>query len=81
MWASAFAAHRLLSTGSVVVVHRLSYSVACEIFLDQRSNPYLPALADGFFTTEPPGKLNHPFFKEMTTSLGQREDMKTQRMV
>ena len=29
---------------------------ACEIFLDQRSNPYPSALGGGFFTTEPPGK-------------------------
>ena len=27
-----------LSTGSIVVVHRLSYSVACQIFLDQGLN-------------------------------------------
>src|SRR5574337_44455 len=27
------------------------------IFPTQRSNPHLPALAGGFFTTEPPGKL------------------------
>ena len=29
----------LQSTGSVVVAHRLSYSTACGIFLDQGSNP------------------------------------------
>ena len=29
--------HRLSSSGSVVVVHRLSCSTACGIFLDQRS--------------------------------------------
>ena len=81
MWASAFVARRLSGIGSVVVVHRLSYPVACEIFPDQRSNPYLPALAGGFFITEPPEKPNHPFFKEITTSLGQREDVKTQRMI
>ena len=31
-------------------------SVAHEIFLDLVSNPCLPALAGGVFTTEPPGK-------------------------
>ena len=33
---------RLLSTGSVAVVHRLSCSEACGIFLDQGSNPCRP---------------------------------------
>ena len=41
IWASAVAAPRLWSTGSVVVVHRLSCSTACGIFLDQGSNPCL----------------------------------------
>ena len=36
---SVFAAPRSKSTGSVVVVHRLSNSVACGIFPDQGSNP------------------------------------------
>ena len=36
--ASVVAALRLWSTGSVVVVHGLSCSAACGIFLDQRSN-------------------------------------------
>ena len=40
---------------SVAVAHVLSYSKACGIFPDQGSNPS-PALAGGFFTTEPPGK-------------------------
>ena len=33
---------RLWSTGSIVVVHGPSCSVACGIFLDQGSNPCLP---------------------------------------
>ena len=39
--ASLVAEHRLYSTDSVVKAHRLSCSVACGIFLDQRSNPCL----------------------------------------
>ena len=35
---SPVAKHRLQSVGSVVAVHRLSCTVACGIFLDQRSN-------------------------------------------
>ena len=42
--------------GSVVVVHRLSCSAACGIFLDQGSNPRPPELAGRFFSTAPPGK-------------------------
>ena len=39
---------------------RLSCSTARGIFLDQGSNLCLPALAGGFFPTEPPGKpLEH----------------------
>ena len=38
MWASVVVAHGLLSAGSVVVVHRLSCSVACGVFLDQGLN-------------------------------------------
>ena len=36
---SVVVARGLQSAGSVVVVHRLSCSTACGIFLDQRSNP------------------------------------------
>ena len=45
----------LWSTGFVVVVHRLSCSVACRMLLDQGSNRSL-ALQGKFFTSEPPGK-------------------------
>ena len=38
---SAVADPRLYSTGSIVVVHGLSCSEACGIFLDQGSNSYL----------------------------------------
>ena len=46
----------LQSTDSTVVVHGLSYSRACGIFLDQISNPVSSALEGGFFTTEPSEK-------------------------
>ena len=39
--ASAVAEHRLYSTGSIVVVHRFSYSMACGIFPDHGSNSCL----------------------------------------
>ena len=39
--ASFVAEHRLWSTGSVVVEHKLSYSVACGTFPDQELNPCL----------------------------------------
>ena len=48
--------------GYIVLVHRLSCSEAHVIFLDQGLNPVSPALAGGFFTTEPPGKPPHPTF-------------------
>ena len=38
IWPSVVAAHRLQSTGSVVVVHRLSRFAACGIFLNQALN-------------------------------------------
>ena len=38
VWASVVAAHRPSSTGSAVVAHGLSCSIACGIFLDQGSN-------------------------------------------
>ena len=48
---------RLQSTGSVIVAHGLSCSLACGILLDQGSNScLLHRLAGRFFTTEPPGK-------------------------
>ena len=37
-WASAVIARRLYSAGSVIVAHRLSWSLACGIFLDQELN-------------------------------------------
>ena len=50
------AVHRLLiAVASLVVEHGLSYPEACEIFLDQ--GLVSPALAGGFLTTEPPGKV------------------------
>ena len=45
----------LHSMGSVVVAQGLSWSAACGVFSDQGSN-LSPALAGGFFTTEPPWK-------------------------
>ena len=40
----------------LIVAHGLSCSTACEIFLDQGSNPTSSALASRLFTVEPPGK-------------------------
>ena len=57
-------ARRLWSTGSIVVVHRLSCSAVCGIFLDQGVEPVSPALASGFFTTEPPGKSPYCFLSQ-----------------
>ena len=52
----------LWSTGSIVVAHRLSCSVACGIFPDPGIKPVSPpVLAGRFFTTEPPGKLHVSF--------------------
>ena len=42
--------------GSVIVACGLSCSTACGIFLDQRLNPWPPALAGEFLTTGPPGR-------------------------
>ena len=47
---------RLESTGSIVVVHWLSCSTACGIFLDQGWNSVSPVLAGRFFTTESAAK-------------------------
>ena len=41
---------------SVLVVHGLSYSTACGIFLDQGLNPCAFALAGWFLTSGPPGR-------------------------
>ena len=54
----------LWSTGSLVVVHELSCSAACGIFLDQGVELVFPALASRFFTTEPPGKSPHCFLSQ-----------------
>ena len=54
-YASAVATARLLSTGSVVVVHGLSCLTACGIYPDHGSN-LSPTLAGELFTTEPLGK-------------------------
>ena len=58
------------STGSVAVGHGISCSTACGIFPDQGSNPMSPALAGGFFATEPPGKsLKSPNLKAQVTKV------------
>ena len=51
------------STGSSVVAHGLSYSVAYEIFPDQGLNPRSLTVPSRFFTTEPPGEFPTPFLK------------------
>ena len=58
MWASVVVAAGLQSADSRVVAHRLTCSAARGIFLDQGSDP-CPVLADGFSTTETPGKPYH----------------------
>ena len=55
-WASVVAAHGPQRVGSVVVVHGLSCSTTCEIFLDQGSNLFSPVLAVRIPSTVPPGK-------------------------
>ena len=61
---SVVEASGLQSTGSVAVAHGLSCPSACGIFPDQRLNPVSPAPANGFVTSEPPGKpLNQYNFK------------------
>ena len=52
---SVVAVPGLSSTRSMVVAHRLSWSMACGIFPD-RDKLMFPALAGRFFTIEPPGK-------------------------
>ena len=56
VWASAVAAPRFQRTGSVVVGHRLSCSMACGIFPVQGLNLCLLHWQADSFTTEPPGK-------------------------
>ena len=50
--------HRLNSVG-----HRLSFSAACGIFLDQGLNPVSLALQGDLFMTESPGSLPECNFK------------------
>ena len=51
--------------GSVAVVHGLSCSMACGVFMDLPGSgiePVPPARAVGFFTPEPPGKPDGVLF-------------------
>ena len=58
-------------TGSVIMAHGPSCSVACGIFPDQGLNPCpLPALAGRFSTTAPPGKPSQRLL--MLKPLGKR---------
>ena len=52
---SVVVAPGLESTGSIIVVHRLSCSTVGRIFPNQGSNMCL-SIADRFFITEPPRK-------------------------
>ena len=54
---------RLMVVASLIVAHGLSCSMACEIFLDQGSNPMCSSLASRLFTVEPPGKPKAALFK------------------
>ena len=61
--ASPIVEHGLWSPGQIAVVHGLSCSAGCEIFPDKGLiGSMSPALAGGFFTTEPPGKPLSCFF-------------------
>ena len=62
---SVVAAPGLQSTGSIVVAHGLSRSVACGIFPDQGSNL---ALTGGFFTTQSPRKPSLSSFPSLCLS-------------
>ena len=57
--------------GSTVVAHGLTCSTACGIFPHVQSGiePVPPALAGGFFTTEPPGKSETKLLKGLDVKL------------
>ena len=57
---SEFAAHRLWSSGSVVVAYGLSCPTAWDLF-GPRIEPMSPALVDRCLTTGPLGKSKHYF--------------------
>ena len=59
---SAAGAPGLQSTGSVVMVHRLRCSKACEVFPGQECNLCLTAMAGRFLTTKSPGRPYFFFF-------------------
>jgi len=52
----------LCSTGSIVVEHRLSCSMATWDLPGPGIKPVSPALQGGLLTTGPPGKSFFPFF-------------------
>ena len=60
MWASAVAAPRLQSTGSIVMIPGPSCSMACGIIPDQGLNPMSPTLAGEFFRAEQPCLGSNP---------------------
>jgi len=66
--ASVAAAPGLWSTGSVVLVHRLSFSSACGSLPGPGTEPVSLALAGGFFIIEPPGKPPYISFAIHTTA-------------
>ena len=56
--ASAVAAHRFWSSGSVVMMHRVSCLAACVILVPgPEIEPMFPAFAPGFLTSGLPGKV------------------------
>ena len=67
--ASAAAAPRLWSTGSLVLAHGLSFSSACGNLPGPGTEPVSPALAGGFFIIEPPGKAPVTFHLPHTPQL------------
>ena len=56
---SAVAIPRLQATSSTAVARRLSWLYGMRDLSGSGIEPMLPALADGFLTTEPPGRPSH----------------------
>ena len=73
--ASVMVEHRLTSCGSQALEHRLSLwctGLVALRHLDlprQRIEPVSPALAGGFFTTQPPGKACFSVYKSHSAAL------------
>ena len=69
-WASVAVAPRLKSTGSVLLAHRFSCSLACEIFQDQGSNLCLQHLQTDYLPLSRQGSPAFGFLYNLLASLG-----------